>query len=573
MHGKALNSFRKNDFDPNAAMAEVIDNSIQAESKNIKIHIKFEIPEGKQKPIPHTIAFGDDGIGMNPEVLQKCLVLGETTRENDRDGIGRFGVGMTNGAISLCSRIQVYSKPKQGNWNYVQLDLKKVDADGSPFITFVEQKSELPDEFKKLVGENGTLVIWDNIDRIPLAFNTPELNHWISRTFRKFIGEEIIKEGEVVDNKNKISISITTVGEKNVTDATKVLHGFDPLYIIPSNDRPTDESAKLFNDWFVDVDVEDDEDPLNTKQKTGKIRFRFSFTPESWRKESGSGGSTENNARHLYENEGISILRNGREVLYDTIPHWVKQFVDKDRFWSCEIDFEAVLDAQFTVKNIKVGARPLPATKTILQNEINPPRNTAISKLNTVWQNQQSAVLSGGSITGGHQTSKASQKGAITAAATIQLTAEEKKAQEEALKRKQISEEETKAILKQLQDPNSADILLYDSLKTSSKEPFIEIEPMGGKTVVWLNNNHDFFQGTYARLKELNELAENAEDPLKSKLIDTASSLKKDLDRLIISYTNTHNDLIKTEQEGTEASLEKLILGWSLTLRQLFELA
>jgi len=577
MHGKALQSFRKNDFDPHAAMAEVIDNSIQAmtkdgkllpESGNIKIHIKFEVPEGKQKPIPHTIAFGDDGIGMSPEILQKCLVLGESTRENDRDGIGRFGVGMTNGAISLCKRIQVYSKPRQGNWNYVELDLDNLDATGAPFITFVEQKPELPNEFKHLVGENGTLVIWDKIDRIPISFNTPELNHWISRTFRKFIGEQIIELGKVVDNQNKISISITTVGEKDVTDETKVLEAFDPLYVIPSKNRPNDETAEIFNDWEVTMDVDDQMDPLNTKQKTGKIRFRFSFTPESWRKESGSGGSTENNARHIYENEGISILRNSREVSYDTIPHWVKQFVDKDRFWSCEIDFEAVLDAQFTVKNIKVGARPLHDTRELLQNEINPPRNTAISRLDAVWDAAKSKKISGGSVTKGHQNSKSKKK---TTTTPKPLSAEEKKQQEEALKKKEISEEETKEILKQLQDPNTDDILIYDSLKADSKDDFMEIERLGGKTIVWLNANHPFFQSTYGGLKELNELAEKSEDPIKSKLIDTAAIFKSDLDNLIRSYTQTQNSLIKTEQEGTEESLEKLILNWSLSLRQLFD--
>jgi len=573
MHGKALQAFRNNDFTPNAAIAEVIDNSIQAESKNIKIYIKFETPQGKQKPIPHTIAFGDDGIGMEPEILQTCLVLGESTRTNDRDGIGRFGVGMTNGAISLCNRIQVYSRPKQGNWNYVQLNLKELDSESSPYITFVEQKSKLPDEFKNLVGDNGTLVIWDDIDRIPTSFSTGELNHWISRTFRKFIGEKIIEKEKIVDNQNKIYLSVNTIGEKDVPDGTKILDGFDPLYVIPSKDRPTDETAVLLDDWEIEHELDDAMDPVNTSQKTGKIKIRFSFTPKSWRKEKGAGGSTENNARYLFDNEGVSILRNGREVSYGIIPNWVKQFVDKDRMWSCEIDFEAVLDAQFSVKNIKVGARPLPDMRIRLQNEINPPRYSAMDKVSKIWSIEQSKSVSGGSTIGGHEGSKSSQEGVITALPPIKLTPEEIKKQEESLKRKEISEKETKEITVQLADPEGPKILLYDSLKTSSKEPYMEIERLGSKTVVWLNNNHIFFQEVFKKLKEIDELAQGSQDPIKTKLVELASSLKIDIDRLIISYTDTQNNLIKTEPTGIDTSLEKLILGWSLTLRRLYEKA
>ncbi len=46
--GKGYQSMRNNDFNPEGAIAEVIDNSIQAESKNIKIKIFQSIPQGKQ---------------------------------------------------------------------------------------------------------------------------------------------------------------------------------------------------------------------------------------------------------------------------------------------------------------------------------------------------------------------------------------------------------------------------------------------------------------------------------------------------------------------------------------------
>jgi len=56
-------AMRNNDFSTEAAIAEVIDNSVQAEAKNIKIKIFQAVPDGKQKERINTIAFGDDGYG------------------------------------------------------------------------------------------------------------------------------------------------------------------------------------------------------------------------------------------------------------------------------------------------------------------------------------------------------------------------------------------------------------------------------------------------------------------------------------------------------------------------------
>jgi hypothetical protein len=566
MHGKALQAFRNNDFTPQSAIAEIIDNAIQAESKNIKIQIEFAKPLGKNKPRPNVMAFGDDGIGMDKKILEKCLVLGESTRENDRKGIGRFGVGMTNGAISLCTKIEVYSRPKQGNWNYVVLDLKDLDENGAPFITFAEEKP-LPDNYKNLVGDYGTLVIWSNIDRIQSRFSSKELNHWISRTFRKFIGKKIIQNNEPVDNPNKTSIFVSTIGEKDVPDGNTELSAFDPLYVLKNENRPTDDTAELLSDDFYEYEIHEIDAPSGT-QKTGKITIRISFTPESWRPKGGAGGSTENKKRYIPSNEGVSILRNGREVMYGTFSTWSKKFDDVDRWWSAEIDFEAVLDFQFSVKNIKVGARPLYDMREFLQSKINPTRYAKLKEVSDVWSKATCKEITDDSTQGGHEGSKEGQKDVIKPRPPKPLTKEEKEKQEEALKRKEISEKETKEILEEIANENAPPILPYDSLKASPTESFIEIEPLGNKTVVWFNMNHKFFQQVYERLQEIEKLAQGSADPDKSKLVELASELKTDIDNLIISYTDSHNNLVKTDESASD-QLEKLMLNWSLCLRKL----
>ena len=96
-----IQSLRKSDFDCYSAYGEVIDNSEQSGAKNIKIEFDV-VSKGtgrSQKEIIDKIAFGDDGGGMNENVLENCLTLGWSTRYNDRNGIGRFGVGSTLAGI------------------------------------------------------------------------------------------------------------------------------------------------------------------------------------------------------------------------------------------------------------------------------------------------------------------------------------------------------------------------------------------------------------------------------------------------------------------------------------------
>ena len=92
--GQAFESMRDSDFDSLSAYGEAVDNAIQANASTIRINFDVFDEVGRGKNIK-SVVFADDGCGMNANVLQRCLKLGWSNRYNDRQGIGRFGVGMT----------------------------------------------------------------------------------------------------------------------------------------------------------------------------------------------------------------------------------------------------------------------------------------------------------------------------------------------------------------------------------------------------------------------------------------------------------------------------------------------
>ena len=98
------------------AVAELVDNSIEAEASNIDIIAisKEVLINTRTSNQVQKIAVLDNGDGMTTDILENCLSLGWGTRLNTREGLGRFGFGLKGASISQARRVEVYSWIKKG---------------------------------------------------------------------------------------------------------------------------------------------------------------------------------------------------------------------------------------------------------------------------------------------------------------------------------------------------------------------------------------------------------------------------------------------------------------------------
>ena len=85
--------------DTDHALAELIDNSVEAEADLVEIIVVETPPDPRQsyaRPRVSEIAVADNGVGMDRTTLRRALKFGDGTRKDRRKrGIGRFGVGIT----------------------------------------------------------------------------------------------------------------------------------------------------------------------------------------------------------------------------------------------------------------------------------------------------------------------------------------------------------------------------------------------------------------------------------------------------------------------------------------------
>ncbi|WP_277619040.1 ATP-binding protein [Sulfurovum riftiae] len=143
-----------------SAVADIIDNSITANAKNIKIY--FDIHENRL-----SLAILDDGLGMDRDTLIEAMRPGSKNPLDNRDknDLGRFGLGLKTASFSQCRKLTVVSS--QNNIKTAALwDLDYV-AEQNDWSLQLPEKEELNNLYMiENLEENGTLVIWENTDRI-----------------------------------------------------------------------------------------------------------------------------------------------------------------------------------------------------------------------------------------------------------------------------------------------------------------------------------------------------------------------------------------------------------------------
>ena len=80
-----------------SALCEHVDNAIEAGANEIRIYFR---QRGSKGSYEIDTAVYDNGRGMSPNVLKMATSCG-SMRDGNREGIGRFGMGMKTAALSM----------------------------------------------------------------------------------------------------------------------------------------------------------------------------------------------------------------------------------------------------------------------------------------------------------------------------------------------------------------------------------------------------------------------------------------------------------------------------------------
>lgn len=324
------------------ALDELVDNAIQAEAKNIHVY-------AGEAAKPEFIAVIDDGHGMSPTMLRLSAVWGAGHHEDDRTGFGKYGYGLPSACVSMGKRFTIYSKLASGVWYKAYVDLTEIESGAFKRGQRVVVREAVPEDppaalaayihrhFKSGL-QSGTIVFVDKLDRL-----TWKTTKTVDRQLKQHFG--LIYRNYL----RTASIFVQGTAIKPV----------DPLFLTPDAQ-------------FYDIDNERAEalpsarfevkDP-DTRKLIGEVRVRYSSMPAGFGrvpedKTKTKGGRTNQRFPVLDENNGIIVLRAGRQIDVVRSKRDKELGVDfgvnnDDRYWGVELDFDPSLDDEFSITTSK----------------------------------------------------------------------------------------------------------------------------------------------------------------------------------------------------------------------------
>lgn len=177
-----------------AAVADIIDNSISASATEVRICFSSRDPQW--------LCIEDNGWGMTPVELENAMRYGSqsSTDVRRKDDLGRFGLGLKMASLSQCRKVTVMTK-KDGVTCAACWDLDYIIQQKNWSLQFYSEE-ELEDMLGYLylkLKDSGTVVTWERFDRlkqgasqITKAFDEKiELTRkHISLVFHRFLNDE-----------------------------------------------------------------------------------------------------------------------------------------------------------------------------------------------------------------------------------------------------------------------------------------------------------------------------------------------------------------------------------------------
>jgi hypothetical protein len=307
---KLIESLRYLGYDNYHAIPDIVDNSIDAGAKTIKVLVRTRQGEPE-------IIIADDGVGMDEEILDQAIRLGSLVEKDAASDLGRFGMGLCTASLSLCRQTSVLTKTTDGDLLKAVNDVDEVKKLNSFKSLFGKASVDDTELFDELVGNSssGTVILLrkcDNLQNRNLTLFARTLAKHMARIFRYFISAGL----QIYINDEK-------------------LEAIDPL----DWENPKTEH---FDDNELPVEIKDDIGTISDI-----IRVKLAILPDS----AGGEGTIAQNLK----TQGFYVFRNNREVLDAVTLDLFNKHNDFNRFRG-EIHFSGTLDkymgVNFTKRNV-----------------------------------------------------------------------------------------------------------------------------------------------------------------------------------------------------------------------------
>jgi hypothetical protein len=164
---RLISSLRDMGYDFPSAVADIVDNSIEANASKITIDVRSDGDDS-------WVRICDNGAGMKPAQIREALRYGASREYDQRASLGKFGLGLKTASMSQCQHLLVASRSSSDQlhvpayaWDLAHILEKDVWE-----ILEVGRQEHSEVLRGPLMSHTGTVVLWRCLDRI-LGFKHP----------------------------------------------------------------------------------------------------------------------------------------------------------------------------------------------------------------------------------------------------------------------------------------------------------------------------------------------------------------------------------------------------------------
>ena len=155
-----IESLRDIGYSLQAAISDIVDNSISAFASSIEIHFCWDNESS-------SIVVIDNGTGMSYDELIEAMRPGSINPldRRSKSDLGRFGLGLKTASFSQCRKVTVVSV-KDGKASGCFWDLDYVADKNEWLLKVLEEREIQKQPYAEKLHDSGTLVLWEQLDRV-----------------------------------------------------------------------------------------------------------------------------------------------------------------------------------------------------------------------------------------------------------------------------------------------------------------------------------------------------------------------------------------------------------------------
>ncbi len=190
--GRLINAVANMGYDPEVAICDLIDNSIDANATTVNVYLPTKKDEGGRKPKVHQYIFSDDGCGMDKDTLIIAFTLG-SEREYPPHALGKFGIGLKSASLSLGNKIVIVTKTKDMDAPLCGiLSRKEIESSGKYTIDLGEAPSPYDELWESYAPnkDKGTIVFIDEVNSPPFENFIEYLQRYCGIVYHMFLEDQ-----------------------------------------------------------------------------------------------------------------------------------------------------------------------------------------------------------------------------------------------------------------------------------------------------------------------------------------------------------------------------------------------